>query len=153
MKESERLRRKRCPTSGVAVEARKLGEDLEVEEFPVPEAASGFNGKPKCGIGHLGGQRREVLDVLFHTWAFRRNLTPPRALEIPLLPNLRQACEHLWQRQRWDISFSLASQTPSSPFTSPPNFDSSSPSHDFEHRSSLCHLLDPLYMPSQAPPH
>ena len=67
MKESERLRRKRCPTSGVAVEARKLGEDLEVEEFPVPEAALGFDGKPKCGIGHLGGQRREVLGACLVT--------------------------------------------------------------------------------------
>ena len=52
-----RLRKKRYPADGAAREARKLGDDLEVEAFPELETASAFGGKPKRVIGHLGGQR------------------------------------------------------------------------------------------------
>ena len=48
MKESVRLRKKkRCPTDGAAGEARKLGDDLEVEAFYKLEVASRFGRKPK----------------------------------------------------------------------------------------------------------
>ena len=57
MKDSVRLRKKRCPADGAAREVCKLGGDLEVEAFPELEVASAFGGKPKRVIGHLGGQR------------------------------------------------------------------------------------------------
>ena len=43
-----RLRKKTCPADGAAGEARKLGDDLEVETFPELEAASAFGGKAQA---------------------------------------------------------------------------------------------------------
>ena len=44
-----RLRKKRFPSSGTAGQTHKLGEDLEVEEFPELKAALGLGGKPEKG--------------------------------------------------------------------------------------------------------
>ena len=64
-------KKKRCPADGAAGEARKLGDDLEVEAFYKLKAASRFDGKPKRGIGCLG-QRMEVLGACLVTRMYFR---------------------------------------------------------------------------------